>query len=118
MHEPLLSDPYPLVDLTPESPSTYSLCYGCHDREIVLGDLSFPHAKHVRESDETCGVCHDPHGSRTYTHLINFMRFDVNGSEVVSPSATTGRLEFMDLGDGHGLCFVSCHGSEHGPKEY
>ena len=68
--------------------------------------------------DVACVVCHDPHGSRIYTHLINFLRWDEFGTEVVRPSTTTGRLEFIDRGNGRGRCYLNCHGEEHNPRGY
>ena len=118
MVEPILAGSYPLVDFVPESPATYSLCYGCHDRALLFDRVRFSHRKHVQEHNASCATCHDPHGSRTSTHLINFLRFDELGIEVVRPSANTGRLEFEDLEPERGRCFLSCHDVEHDPKEY
>jgi len=117
-HAPILERRYPLVDRVSESPATYALCYKCHDRERLLDDAPFPHEKHVEKERAPCAACHDPHGSRTSTHLINFMRFDSTGAEVVRPSEETGRLEFIDLGEGRGECFLNCHGEEHKPERY
>lgn len=116
--EPILAGAYPLVDRAAESSATYGLCYRCHDRQRLLAPGGFGHGTHVQERGASCAVCHDAHGSRTSTHLLNFMRFDEAGAEVVRPSASTGLLLFEDLGLESGRCFLACHGSEHGPKEY
>lgn len=96
--------------------STYGLCFSCHDAERLLDDANFLHDKHLEGEDAPCAACHDPHGSRTNTHLINFMRYDANGREVVMPSRSTGMLEYQDLGEGEGQCFLYRHGEEHSPN--
>jgi predicted CXXCH cytochrome family protein len=118
VNEPILRGAYPLVDFVQESPEVYALCYTCHDEEVLRQDASFEHKRHIENGDAPCVACHDPHGSRIYTHLINFLRFDEMGREVVSPSITTGRLEYIDLGNGRGRCFLNCHGEEHNPRGY
>ncbi|MBW2313008.1 MAG: hypothetical protein JRH10_02370 [Deltaproteobacteria bacterium] len=118
IHEPILERAYPLHDFVSQSPAEYALCYKCHDEEAIEDDASFEHKKHIQNADAPCVACHDPHGSRTNTHLINFLRFDENGTEVVSPSPSTGRLEFNDLGNGRGECYLSCHDEDHCPRSY
>lgn len=103
---------------TPESYQLYALCYGCHDRNTLLNRQDgFPHQLHVAELGASCAVCHDAHGSRQYAHLINFMSRDVTGSPVVTASSS-GRLEYDSLGMGTGRCFLTCHESDHNPKDY
>jgi predicted CXXCH cytochrome family protein len=119
VHEPILRGSYPLVDFVAFDEAQYSLCFGCHAWDNGLRDESaFEHKKHMENGDAPCAACHDPHGSRIYPHLINFLRFDAMGNEVVRPSITTGRLEFIDLGNGRGRCFLNCHGEEHNPRGY
>jgi predicted CXXCH cytochrome family protein len=118
LNEPVLRAAYPLVDFVPESPATYALCYTCHDRELLFDEVRFRHDKHVIEQNAPCAACHDPHGSITSPHLINFLRFDAAGTEVVRPSINTGLLQFEDLEPERGRCFLNCHGFEHDPKEY
>jgi len=36
---------------------------------------------------------------------------------VVRPSSS-GRLEFIDLGQGSGQCYLTCHGMNHNPRQY
>lgn len=115
----LLERNYTTFDNTSESAFEYALCYKCHDRDSILGDESFAeHDEHVRGEDAPCSACHDPHGvsstqgnSVNNSHLINFDR------NIVSPNSM-GLLQFEDLGDFRGRCFLSCHGEEHDPEEY
>ena len=117
--EPLLVRDYRTLDGTPESPSNYALCYGCHSRDSILNDESFTeHDKHIRGEDTPCNVCHDPHGisnsqgnSTNNSHLINF------DTSVVSPNQN-GLLRFIDLGDRTGSCDLACHGVEHDNLSY
>ncbi len=115
---PIARGAYPLVDFVEFDTASYGLCFSCHDAERLLDDANFLHKKHLEGEDAPCAACHDPHGSRTNTHLINFMRFDSSGREVVMPSRSTGMLEYQDLGEGQGQCFLYCHGEEHSPNRY
>jgi predicted CXXCH cytochrome family protein len=102
----------------PESRRLYALCYRCHDRSTLLQRPGgFPHRLHVVDEGASCAVCHDAHGSRRSPHLINFMLRDRDGAAAVTPSRT-GALEYQSLGSGAGRCFLTCHGSDHAPKEY
>lgn len=119
IYEPILAREYDLQDPSPESYQAYSLCYKCHTQAAVLSDRDgFPHRKHVVELQASCATCHDAHGSRNNTSLINFMVRGKAGNTVVSPSTTTGRLEFQGLGQSQGQCYLTCHGSDHAPKTY
>ncbi|MEE9230560.1 MAG: cytochrome c3 family protein [Acidobacteriota bacterium] len=118
IYEPILEREYQLTDPSPESVQSYALCYKCHDRAVLLSDWNgFPHRLHVADSQTSCAVCHDAHGSRGNAHLINFMLRDKTGNIVVSPSSM-GAMEFQDLGRSAGQCFLTCHGSDHNPKSY
>lgn len=117
---PILVRNYSTLDNTVESAATYSLCYGCHSRDSILSNESFPeHNKHVQGEDTPCNVCHDPHGisgtqgnETNNTHLINF------DTSVVSPSQATGQLLFTDRGNRTGTCELSCHGEDHDGFDY
>ena len=103
----------------PESSQGYVLCYQCHNRSYLLGDQAgtFPHRRHVEDSQASCATCHDAHGSRDHQGLINFMVRDSTGNTVVSPSAS-GRMEYVPLGAGRGACYLQCHGADHEGWEY
>ncbi|MBW2289518.1 MAG: hypothetical protein JRG90_17060 [Deltaproteobacteria bacterium] len=118
MEHPILERSYPLHDFVNQSSAAYALCYKCHDEDDLEDVSAFEHQKHLQNADAPCVACHDPHGSRINTHLINFLRFDENGTEVVRPSNQTGRLEFIDNGNRRGTCYLLCHGEEHCPKSY
>jgi predicted CXXCH cytochrome family protein len=118
IHAPILEREYSLRDPTPFDTGAYAMCFKCHDYGRLRDDAAFPHKKHLENADAPCAACHDPHGSRASTHLINFLLLDANGSQVVQPSPSTGRLEFQDLGNGQGRCYLACHGEDHCPREY
>jgi predicted CXXCH cytochrome family protein len=118
IYEPILERKYDVQDPSPESYQAYSLCYKCHSRTAVLSDRGgFPHRKHVVDLQTPCATCHDAHGSRTNTSLINFAIRGRTGATLVSPSRS-GRLEFQSLGPSRGQCTLTCHGSDHDPKRY
>jgi len=113
----LLRANYTTTDGADESPSTYALCYVCHQRERVLVTSPFPeHGRHIIKEDASCATCHNPHGSVDNRALIRF------GEEVlvagVSPSAETGRLAFVSDAPGSGACYLTCHGVDHAPEAY
>lgn len=117
--EHLLNGNYTTFDYTVENPSTYELCYNCHDRDSIMANESFAkHKKHIKKIDAPCSACHDPHGishtqgnSTNNSHLINF---DIT---IVQPDSQ-GRLYFEDLGTYTGKCFLNCHGVAHEPNVY
>jgi predicted CXXCH cytochrome family protein len=117
-YEPILEREYDLQDPSPESFRSYSLCYKCHNRAVLLSDQSaFPHRLHVVNQQASCAVCHDAHGSRSSMSLINFMTRSRTGGTVVSFSSS-GRLEYENRGRSQGRCYLRCHGSDHNPKEF
>lgn len=90
----------------------YALCYSCHLRSNILSDQSFQfHNLHIVNVRTSCRTCHNPHGSILYPHLIDF-----NPSSVSISS--TGRLEFRDLGNRTGECYLNCHERDHNPSQY
>jgi predicted CXXCH cytochrome family protein len=118
-YAPLLVRNYLIMDNTAESASAYALCYGCHSRDSILNDESFPeHSRHVVNENTTCNACHDPHGiSATQgdelnnSHLINF------DTSIVSPNSNS-LLQFVDNGEQSGSCDLLCHGKEHNNLDY
>jgi len=113
----LLRSTYETVDGAPESRRVYFLCYGCHQREVVLSETSsFPlHALHVVDVKASCATCHDPHGSEQHRGLIRFG--DGRGPGFVSPSSS-GVLRFESFSPGSGSCSLLCHGRDHDPEGY
>ncbi len=118
--EPILASQYATSDPTAESYQNYALCYQCHNESFLIHDqaATFPHNKHVVVQQSPCAACHDAHGSRQNSHLIDFMLRDRTGKQVVSPSSVQGRVEYIALGAGHGQCYLMCHGVNHEPKSY
>jgi predicted CXXCH cytochrome family protein len=113
----ILRRDYTTTDGGSESQSTYALCYSCHRREHLLEQSPFPeHEEHVVEASASCATCHNPHGSVSNRALIRFGEETTVGG--VSPSASTGRLEFVSDGPGSGACYLTCHGVDHAPEAY
>lgn len=95
-----------------EGSAQYALCYTCHARTSILSNEGFPlHNLHVAIVGTSCRTCHNPHGSMQYSHLI-----ELNNTSI-SPSSS-GALQFYDLGERAGDCFLSCHGRDHNPGSY
>lgn len=119
-YEAILAAQDVATDPSAESPQSYALCYQCHNRTFLITDQAntFRHQSHVVTDQAPCAVCHDAHGSRGNVHLIDFMLRDRTGKVVVGPSAAQRRLEYTPLGNGHGQCYLSCHGVNHEPKAY
>ena len=123
MYRPLLVRQYAIGDNTPESPAAYALCYGCHDRSVILNKRrSFKeHQRHLVDEDVPCSACHDPHGisasqasgANSGTHLINFDR----RIATASTAAGTGP-SFVDRGRRRGSCTLLCHDRDHDDERY
>lgn len=95
-----------------ENPYQYELCYGCHRRSSILGDESFRyHNLHITTAGASCRTCHNPHGSLFYSHLIDLDNLNIMPSD-------NGRLEFIDMGERAGECFLNCHNKDHDPAQY
>ena len=108
----LLRAEYQTHDGSAESPATYALCYGCHDRERVLDSTLFPeHRLHVVTEQTSCATCHDPHGSPEQFALIRI------GGPTATPgvmvSTRENRLAFDSVGPGSSSCTLTCHGHDH-----
>jgi formate-dependent nitrite reductase cytochrome c552 subunit len=122
INAPLLVANYTTTDFTTESAQAYALCYRCHSRTSILGDVSFTqHRLHIVNVRAPCSVCHDAHGvyraqgsGRNHSNLINF---DLS---VVGPAATAAgpRLEYVDTGRTSGNCTLACHGANHVGSTY
>lgn len=126
LYSPLIRERYETVDNTIESPSTYALCYRCHNRTSILQDDSFRknsaghggHSGHITNSqtgtpvNAPCSICHDPHGvqdngSGSHTRLINF-----DTRYVTAVSGNTYPF-FTDHGSRSGSCTLICHSVTH-----
>jgi hypothetical protein len=122
LFEPLLVRNYDTDDFTNESAHAYALCYGCHSRDSILNNESFPsHRTHIVDYQSPCSVCHDAHGiyrgqgnDRNHSNLINF------DLAVVSPAAGPNgrRVEYRDTGRMSGTCTLTCHGFAHAEFPY
>jgi len=115
IYKPLLELNYNTDSAVIESPTEFALCYKCHDRTNLLTTTlpgKFPHAKHLSTSSSptSCATCHDAHGSRYQSNLINFILLDVNGNPVVTANA--GTIAFTKTANG-GSCQLACHGVNH-----
>jgi len=122
IYDTLLVRNYETDDFTVESASSYALCYGCHSRESILNDESFPrHRRHIVDIRTPCSVCHDAHGvyrgqgnGMNHSHLINF-----DLSVVTPANGTSGRrIEYNDTGRLSGNCTLTCHGFAHVDMPY
>lgn len=139
----LLALNYETQDGLQESSFQYALCYKCHSRENLLRDQSFPlHNLHIVKAKTSCFTCHNSHGSQTNTHLIHFnpnvvglpvkqsaIPFPQPGAQLKfsalpllgQPTVGGAGIDFgryIDQGNGHGQCFLSCHGKLHDPASY
>jgi predicted CXXCH cytochrome family protein len=89
----------------PESPSTYALCYQCHNRTSILNDESFKaHKVHIVFNQISCAQCHgNSHGSSLYSNLIDF-------DTTFATSNSSGEFSFSpSAGSGTPRCLLSCH---------
>ncbi len=102
-----------------ESSLAYEFCYGCHDRQSLLRNDSFPfHRQHI-EGDlvtgrlgTSCFTCHASHGSPDYLHLIAFNAAGVTRTD------SGQSVRYSSFGEGSGTCVLKCHGHNHEPGEY
>lgn len=111
--KPLLVANYTTGDRVGESPQAYALCYKCHQRQSILANTSFKeHKKHIVDKQTPCSVCHDPHGVRENSHLINFDR------NVVQAAGNGQGPLWQDRGARAGSCTLSCHNKNHNDLRY
>ena len=105
---------------TIDSDSTYELCYRCHDRGSIFDNVTFPyHRRHVVSARISCNICHDPHGiSSDQGDAVNHSRLINFDTSYALPEQNTGLMEFQDLGDRHGTCYMDCHGKNHEDENY
>ena len=112
IYAPILERNLSTVDFQAESSFAYALCYKCHSRSSVLGNMSFKyHSSHVVNDQTACTTCHDSHGVSGAPHLINF------NTTYVTPGSNV-RLEYIAYGMAHGNCSLTCHGKDHRATPY
>lgn len=114
----MLSGNYDIDMYAQESPFAFQFCYSCHDRMSIMSDESFPfHREHILGDPAkgvrgtSCYSCHSSHSSSENQHLIRF------NPEAVSRDRS-GRLLYVQTGQGGGECYLACHGHEHSPGRY
>jgi len=114
-HERLLTQEFPSELYYPFSEDAYSLCFSCHDRNIVLepvtdavtnfrnGDTNL-HYVHVNREDKgrSCRLCHDTHAGDREKHIHNEIEYGPGGWNL--PIG----FEPTDTG---GSCEAGCHQS-------
>lgn len=116
----LLRREYRTGDSVAESATSYALCYGCHDRESILGDESFAgHRAHVVRERTPCSACHNAHGiDPAAGNAVNNARLMDFDRAVVDPLPASGLLEYVDNPQGEGTCTLRCHGKDHDSAGY
>jgi predicted CXXCH cytochrome family protein len=102
---------------TAELPSTYALCYKCHDFKKLHysnGAVSSEvHRVHVFDEGTPCSTCHDPHGvSATQGNFTTNLRLLNWNTALVKPDSK-GRMRWERSTPGHGRCYLTCHGEDH-----
>jgi predicted CXXCH cytochrome family protein len=103
IYEPILKFRYFRGGLGPESPTSYALCYECHNRASILGDESFKaHKTHVVTRQIACSLCHASHGSQINPRLINF------DTAFAFPNSK-GEFSYQAGVPGTPRCLLSCH---------
>ncbi len=96
------------------------LCMKCHDAGSLYGNDSFLHRQHVVDRGLSCLNCHDPHGSASYPHLINFLTSSSASGQTLEITGLGGSSDptWVDTGRYRGTCYLNCHGTVHDGAEY
>lgn len=89
--------------------TAYEVCFQCHEQSAVITLHRQIKNSHARKA--SCNVCHDPHGVTDSPYLLNW---DLS---IVTPNSN-GDLYFVDLGPGHGICYMRCHNRDHVESTY
>jgi len=120
-HRAILAREYAFEPQIAYSAFNYELCYKCHNESVLLSDASgFTHSRHVERRGAACIVCHDPHGSHSFEHLLNFLTSAEVGGEDFWIRAVEGFSApfWQDDGIYQGTCYLDCHGARHNPRSY
>ncbi|MDH5648170.1 MAG: hypothetical protein OEY67_00825 [Gammaproteobacteria bacterium] len=122
-NEALLAQRYSLDPIVPTSGSVdFVLCFKCHSESALLvSPLSgFSHQRHINTRTKSCVNCHDPHGSHSYNHLINFQTNSsyTGGPYVIGATGGNPQPIFQDNGNYTGACWLNCHGNAHSGRSY
>lgn len=136
----LLEREYSTADGTPEAEASYRLCYKCHSRSVLLGDvpaanldgtdfrkivgatsvsLHRVHLAPLTGSPAPCSACHDAHGvsaeaggtAQANAHLVDF-------DLAIAAPGPLGGPRYQTLGPRAGSCNLTCHGRPHTDESY
>ena len=100
----ILARNYSLQDEVDERPQDYELCYGCHSRSSILGDVSFKyHSLHIRGDlsrgvrGTGCYTCRRPREQGIYpSHKVQrrggLQESDDDGAEIRGQGRLPGRV--------------------------
>jgi len=119
-YEAILTLGYELNPARRFDPASSNLCFKCHDAGNLFSDESFKHREHVVDEGGSCVNCHDPHGSATYPHLIDFLTSSSASGKTLEITGTATHREptWEDNGRYSGTCYLTCHGVVHEGWEY
>jgi len=112
----LLVEPYPAKFYSPFDPENYSLCFSCHDEEMVLekrtttatnfrdGDRNL-HYLHVNKSrrGRTCRACHEVHASHQPYQIRDSVPYGSRGWML--------KINYTEEENG-GSCTKTCHSTK------
>lgn len=121
--EVLLSNRYNLQSSVPYTPSSYELCWRCHNPSwIVFGVNKFDdlHERHVSRRDAPCAYCHNPHAP--YDEGEGHISFEYG----IEHGWDIQLIDSRDLSDAYwlsgdetqGFCYIQCHGKKHRGVDY
>ncbi len=117
-HRRLLTNEYPSDLYYPFTENTYALCFGCHDKQMVLqaksanvtsfrngeNNLHFVHVNSDKKG-RSCKVCHDAHAASRDKHIRETVSYGAAGWKLP--------IKYEALAEG-GRCGAGCHA----PYEY